>query len=129
MLHRRLRAACQLAGPTAASAKRRRLGRRPGAATDSIGQLAGEILHEAVVLDRQLVTTGRSTRGLTRSQALAALDQQVRAIEDAARRVNHLALRRAELARGPVEGSLSLDQRIAALEEAMGELAPRPPTP
>jgi len=58
---------------------------------------------------------------------MASLEYQVRAVEDAARRVHQLATRRALLSRPPVPDALSLDQRIAAMEEALGELTPRPP--
>jgi len=132
MLHRRLRAACQLvapvAGPAPARAKwgvawRRRLKRRQGAPrADVIAELAGEVIEEAVVLDRALVSAGFQARGFSRTTALAGLEQQVRALEDSAHRVHLLALRRASLVRTGAGSGLSLDQRITAMEAALGEL-------
>ena len=129
MLHRRLRSACELASSVAGSlAPARSWPRRQRQApVDGIAELAREVLQEAVLLDREVVAASRLGRGMTRTQALGALDYQVRGVEDAARRVHQLATRRAQLARqdGPV--ALSLDQRISAMEEALNELTP-PPT-
>jgi hypothetical protein len=91
---------------------------------DGIARLAREVLEEAVILDRQVVSASYVVRGLPRAQALAALDYQVRAVEDAARRVHQLAARRAQLSRLPGVDTLSLDQRISAMEEALSELTP-----
>jgi hypothetical protein len=84
------------------------------------------VLEEAVILDRQVVSASYVVRGLLRAQALAELDYQVRAVEDAARRVHQLAARRAQLSRLPGVDTLSLDQRISAMEAALSELAPPP---
>ena len=128
-LHRRLRSACQLVGPLVGqgpgSARWRR--RRKPAPFDGIAALAREVLEEAVLLDRQVVSASYLARGVPRAQAMASLDYQVRAVEDAARRVHQLAARRAQLSRAPGPDLLSLDQRISAMEEALGELTPRPP--
>jgi hypothetical protein len=94
---------------------------------DGIAELAREVLEEAVLLDRQLVAASYVARGFPRAQAMAALDYQVRSVEDAARRVHQLATRRAQLSRLPNPHALSLDQRISLMEEALGELTPRPP--
>jgi hypothetical protein len=124
MLHRRLRSACQVAssavGSLATSQRRRRRGRT---LADSIAELAKEVIAEAVRLDQQLVPTSRLARGVPRARALAALDQQVALVEDAAARVSRLAARRAQLSgpAGPV--ALSLSERIAAMEAALGELS------
>jgi hypothetical protein len=131
-LHRRLRSTCQLIGslatPLAASQRRRRRrGRKNAMPEDGIARLAREVLEEAVILDRQVVSASYVVRGLPRAQALAALDYQVRAVEDAARRVHQLATRRAQLSRLPGVDTLSLDQRISAMEAALSELTPPPP--
>ena len=129
-LHRRLRATCELAGSVAGPLARARRWprRRAQPATDRIAELAREVLQTAVLLDREVVTASNLTRGLPRAQALAALDYQVRGVEDAARRVHQLATRRAQLAHQEGFSALSLDQRISAMEEALNELTPRPPT-
>jgi len=95
---------------------------------DGIAQLAREVLQEAVVLDRQVVSANSLARGMLRAQAMSALDFQVRGVEDAARRVHQLATRRAQLARPTAPDTLSLDQRITAMESALTELTPRPPS-
>ena len=130
MLHRRLKAACQLAGPVAGlttarpatpwSAWWRRSSKR--VQYDGIAELAREVLNEAAQLDRQVVAASYLARGLPRSRALAGLDDQVRALEDAARRVHELAVRRGSIVQSGGTGLLSLDQRIAAMEAAMIEL-------
>jgi hypothetical protein len=131
LLHRRLRNACQLVAslsgaPAEAPRRSRRWRRRSHAPVDGIAELANEVLREAVMLDDQVVAASRLAHGLPRSQAMAALDYQVRAVEDAARRVHQLAARRAQLARFGGPSVLSLDQRITAMEEALNELAPPP---
>ncbi len=126
-LHRRLRFVCQLSAPLArppaggARFRRRRVG-----GLDGISRLAEEVLTEAVALDRELVATNYLPRGLPRAQALAELEARVRNLESSARRVQHLSLRRTQLARpgGPAE--LTLDQRIAAMEGALDELGTEP---
>jgi hypothetical protein len=125
MLHRRLRSACELAASVATSraSTRRRLFRKVDPPRDGIADLAREVLEEAVLLDHHVVSASRTARGLPRAQALAALEYQVRAVEDAARRVHQLATRRAQLARPAGPAALSLDQRISAMEAALGELA------
>lgn len=122
MLHRRLRSACQLAGSVAGPTSRRRSGRRRPLPPDSIAQLAREVVDEAVRLDRQLVATKLSRQGVARAHAFAALDYEVRGVEDAARRVHILATRRALLGNGTGISALSLNERIASMEAAMGEL-------
>lgn len=122
-LHRRLRSACQLAGSVAGPPPRRWL-RDRRASGDSITVLAREVISEAQRLDRQLVTTHLSQRGIARAHALASLDYEVRGVEDAARRVHHLATRRAQLAGGSAH-ALSLHDRISSMEDAFGELQPR----
>jgi hypothetical protein len=130
MMHRRLRAACTVAGSVKGSLSRGRWPRRrEQPAYDGIANLAQEVLQEAVELDRQLLTTSLLSRGVPRDQALNALDYQVRGIEDAARRVHQLATRQAQLARPASPASLNLDERISAMEAALGELTPRPPGP
>jgi hypothetical protein len=139
-LHRRLRAACQLASsvpgawrPGEVPSRRRRalraFRRRPVPARDGIAELAREVLDDALQLDGRIVSASWVARGLPRARALAELEHQVVAIEDAARRVHQLAERRARLAQYSEASSLSLDERIAAMEAALTELAPRPPAP
>ena len=125
VLHRRLRNACQLVTPIAVpSPPAQKLWRRSKPApVDGITALAQEVLREALSLDDQVVAASRLGPGSHRSQAMAALHYQVSSVEDAARRVHQLAARRAQLARLPSEGTLSLEQRIAALEDAFGELS------
>jgi hypothetical protein len=101
--------------------------RRREPVNDGIVSLAQEVLQEAVGLDHQLQSTSLLPRGVPRDQALSALDYQVRGLEDAARRVHQLATRRAQLARPAGPATLNLDERISAMEAALGELAPRPP--
>jgi hypothetical protein len=132
LLHRRLRSACQLvtaiAGPLGRPGSRRWV--RPSRnrpASDGIAELARGVLQEAVLLDRQVVAANYLARGMPRAQALSSLEHQVRSVEDAARRVNELAARRARLGSAPPYGDLDLDQRITAMEAALGELARRPP--
>ena len=105
-LHRRLRAACQLAASVAGPAYPRRwLRRRRPLPAGSIAQLAREVMDEAVRLDRELVATKMYRHGMgvgsagvpvfvARAHALATLDYEVRGVEDAARRVHNLATRR-----------------------------------
>jgi hypothetical protein len=144
-LHRRLRAACLLAGavPGALAAVQGRQPRRFGRARpvrwaryakggrqgplDGISQLAQEVVQEAVELDHQLSVAAWLARGLPREQAFAHLDYQVSVIEDAARRVHQLAARQSRLARPGLPSSLSLQERIGAMEEAVSELTGRPP--
>jgi hypothetical protein len=127
-LHRRLRSVCQLLDSLSRPpAPTRRWRRHKVPPLDRIAELAREVLEEAVVLDRQIVSASCLARGVTRGQALAMLDYEVRAVEDAARRVHQLATRRARLSNPPMPGELSLDQRIAAMEAALAELGPRPP--
>jgi len=129
LLHRRLRSVCQLVGSLAGPPSPSRRWRRPKAVpVDGIAQLAKEVLLEAVVLDRQVVSAHSLARGALRAQAMADLDFQVRGVEDAARRVHQLATRRSQLARPPTPDALSLDQRITAMESALSELTPRPPS-
>jgi hypothetical protein len=101
--------------------------RRRQPVNDGIVNLAQEVLQEAVALDQQLMSTSLLPRGVARDQALNALDYQVRGLEDAARRVHQLATRRAQLARPASPATLNLDERITAMEAALGELTPRPP--
>lgn len=124
MLHRRLRYACQVAAEVGASLPSSRLHRRQtGAAGDGIAELAREVVGEAIRLDRQLVAANRMASGMSRTSALAALEQQVRVVEDAAARVNRLARRRAQLSGVSGVSSLSLTERISAMEAALGELS------
>ena len=103
-----------------------RRGRRP---RDGIAELAREVLEGAVRLDGQIVSSNLLARGHPRAQALAQVEYQVGAIEDAARRVHQLAEQRARLAQSSEVSSLSLQDRIAAMEAALSELTPRPPGP
>ncbi len=124
MLHRRLRSACQVVSASAATAvgpkRRRRLGT---ASTDAIAELAKEVISQAVQVDRELVPASRMARGAARVQALSRLELRVRSLEDAAARVSRLATRRAQLLGPTGPGELSLSDRIAALEAALGELS------
>jgi hypothetical protein len=141
MLHRRLRAACKLASavpgawrpnePAGQRARRptRASRRHPAPPPDGIARLARDVLEEALQLDGQIVSASWLARGRPRAQALAQLDNQVGAIEDAARRVHELTDRRARLAQSTEPDALSLQQRIAAMEAALTELTPRPPLP
>ncbi len=140
-LHRRLRSACKLASsvpgawhPRELSMKQSRRAirvsrRRAAPARDGIAELAREVLEEALQLDGQIVSASWLARGLPRSRALAQLEYHVGAVEDAARRVHQLSDRRARLAQSTEVSSLSLQERIAAMEAAISELAPRPPPP
>ncbi|MGC8626477.1 MAG: hypothetical protein ACP5VR_02790 [Acidimicrobiales bacterium] len=123
MLHRRLRSACQVASSVVGSLATPRRRRRGRTLADSIAELAKEVIAEAVRLDQQLVPTSRLARGAPRARALAALDQQVALVEDAAARVSHLAARRAQLSGPAGPAALSLSERIAAMEAALGELS------
>jgi hypothetical protein len=128
LLHRRLRSACALAGSVEGALPTQRWPRRrTEPVNDGIVSLAREVLQEAVALDQQLQSTSLLPRGVSRDQALSALDYQVRGLEDASRRVLELATRRAQLARPAGPGTLNLNERITAMEAALGELAPRPP--
>jgi plasmid stabilization system protein ParE len=138
-LHRRLRSACKLASsvpgawhPRELSTHRSRRAirpsrRHPAPARDGIAELAREVLEDALQLDGQIVSASWLARGVPRGRALAQLEREVAAIEDAARRVHHLADRQARLARSTEVSSLSLQDRIAAMEAAISELTPRPP--
>lgn len=134
MMHRRLRLACQLAGAAVpvgtallpGSRPRSVLRRQRAAPPDAIAELARDVVREAATLDEHVVTASCMARGLPRAQALDDLERKVRAIEDAARRVNQLASRRNNAAKHLGGTSLSLDQRIKAMEEAFGELTSPP---
>jgi len=128
ILHRRLRAACQLAGHVAGSAPRARRwpGRKAEPPADGITLLAREVLAQAGQVDHQVVIAASMARGLQRAQARVALDNQVRAVEDAALRVHRLAARSAQLACPTTPEALGLDQRIAAMEAALNDLTPQP---
>ncbi len=128
-LHRRLRAVCQLASSieTPKDPPRKWPRRRPRQRSDAIEELAREVVQEAVQLDRELVTVNWLARGLQRDQAMMALDYQVRAVEDAARRVHELAARRARASFPGGPPALTLHERITAMESAVAELTPRPP--
>jgi hypothetical protein len=84
-------------------------------------------LEDALELDDKLVTASWLARGHSRAGALAEIDYEVGAIEDAARRVHQLSERRARLAELGEVSTLSLQERIAAMEAAFSELAPHPP--
>jgi len=132
MLHRRLRSACQLVSSVTGPAKggprwRRRKGRKVAPVRDEIAELAREVIQEAVLLDRQVLSASYMARGLPRAHAFGSLDYEIRGLEDAARRVHQLAARRAMLSHLTGPEPLSLDQRIAAMEAALGELTPPPP--
>jgi hypothetical protein len=101
--------------------------RHPTPARDGVAELAREVLEHALELDSQLVTTSWLARGHSRSQALAALEYEVRGLEDAARRVHQLSEQRARLSQANEVSSLSLQDRITAMETAFSELTPRPP--
>jgi hypothetical protein len=137
-LHRRLRYACRVALSVAGTAGHpgrpdpwlaRLLRRRPRAATapDAIAELARGVLDEAVFLDHQVLAASYLARGFPREQALASIERKVRAVEDQARRVHHLAAWRAQLARFGSFGGTGLDERIEAMESALSELSIRPP--
>lgn len=126
-MHRRLRAACQLVGSLPQPPRKGWRRQRKQPPLDSIAALARDVLAEAVLVDRQIVAATYIARGTPRMQAMGALDYQVRAVEDAARRVHQLAARRAQVARPPAPEAPSLEQRIAIMEEAYGELTVRPP--
>ncbi len=141
VLHRRLRAACRLASSVPGAWSPREQGtdhsrwalrpsrRHQARARDGIAELAREVLEGALRLDGQIVSSNLLARGLPRARALAQVEYQVAALEDAARRVHQLADRRARLAQSSEVGSLSLQDRIAAMEAAISELTPRPPRP
>lgn len=126
-LHRRLRSAAALAGAVAGPSRRRRWRRGRALPTDTITDLAREVVGEAMRLDRELVAANLTSPGAARTQALSALDHEVRGIEDAAHRVHRLAAQRARLNSSGVH-ALSLNERIASMEAAMRELnaGPRP---
>ena len=138
-LHRRLRSACKLASSVPGAWRPRELSAHQGrrairasrrhsaAARDGIAELAREVLEDALQLDGQIVSASWLARGLPRARVLGQLERQVAAIEDAARRVHQLADRRARLAQSSEISSLSLQERIAAMEAAISELSPRPP--
>ena len=130
MLHRRLRSACQLAGSVVSShpepPRRRWPKKDTPPPTDTIVDLAREVVQEAVQLDHELVTTSWLARGIEKAQALAALGYRVSAIEDAARRVHQLDKSRARVANPPGPVGLTLGDRISVMEAAFGELSPRP---
>jgi hypothetical protein len=130
-LHRRLRSASQLAGSVVSShpePPRRRWAKKDvPPASDTIVDLAREVVQEAVELDHELITTSWLARGMAKAQALAALDYRVSAIEDAARRVHQLDKSRARIANPPGPAGLTLGDRISVMEAAFGELSPRPP--
>jgi hypothetical protein len=129
VLHRRLRSACEVASsvgnPRALSKKPRKA--RGGLEDDGIAGLAREVLQEALLVDRQVVSASRLARGPARNQALLSLDQQVRGLEDAAARIRQMAMTREQLAYLPKPAELSLEQRISAMEAALHELTPPPP--
>jgi hypothetical protein len=130
-LHRRLRAACQLAASVMPQEpnqdSRRWAKRRRKPPSDAITLLAQDVVQEAVQLDSELVSTTWLARGTAKSQALASLSYRVRAVEDAARRVHELAARRTRIALTAGPTPLSLDERITAMEAAFRELTPGPP--
>lgn len=130
-LHRRLRSACQLAGSVVSShpePPRRRWPKKDAPPpSDTIVDLAREVVQEAVQLDHQLVKTSWLGRGIEKAQALAAIGYQVNAIEDAARRVHQLDARREQVANPPGPAGLTLGDRISVMEAAFGELSSRPP--
>jgi hypothetical protein len=138
-LHRRLRSACQLASSVPGAGRPRELAarpsrralrasrRHPAPARDGIAELAQEVLEDALELDGQIVTASWLARGHPRARVLAALEDEVGAIEDAARRVHQLSERRSRLSQSGEVSSLSLQERIAAMEAAFSELTPRPP--
>lgn len=133
-LHRRLRSACKLASsvpgawsprelPTHQIRRALRPSRRHRTpARDGIAELAREVLEGALRLDGQIVSSNLLARGHPRARALAQVAYQVGALEDAARRVHQLAERRAQLAEPSEVSSLSLQDRIAAMEAAINEL-------
>jgi len=125
LLHRRLRNACQLVAATGLPARpaRKLLRRAKPAPVDGVTALAQEVLREALVLDDQVVAASRLAPGAARSQAMALLNSEVERVEDAARRVHRLALKRAQFSRLPSQAALSLQQRISVMEEAFGELS------
>lgn len=126
-LHRRLRSACQLAASVAGPARRVRRGRgRRSPGLGSVAELAREVMDEAVRLDGELLAMRVAYQGAARAHALASLDDQVRQVEDAARRVHNLAGRQAMLVSSAGGNPLSLSERIASMEAAMGELHARP---
>jgi len=130
-LHRRLRSACQLAGSIEGAGPRPRPKRwprrNPPPPSDAIAELAREVVQEAVQLDRKLVSASWIAPGVPRARALAALGYQVRAVEDAARRVHQLDAERSRIASPAGSGTLTLDERLTAMEAALGELTPRLP--
>ncbi|HET9058628.1 MAG TPA: hypothetical protein VFN61_01810 [Acidimicrobiales bacterium] len=128
MMHRRLRLACQLASSIAPPSPARRRWARTAktASVDAIAGLAGDVVKEAMSVDQHVFAASCMPRGLGKARALDDLELQVRAVEDAARRVHQLAARRNSLSLGHGTGDLNLQQRIKAMEEAFGELAPPP---
>jgi plasmid stabilization system protein ParE len=137
-LHRRLRSACKLASSVPGAWRPRQLSthqsrraqsrralrasrRHPAPARDGIAELAREVLEGSLQLDGQIVSASWLARGVPRARALAQLEYEVASMEDAARRVHQLAERRARLSQS-TESSLSLQERIAAMEAAISEL-------
>jgi hypothetical protein len=129
-LHRRLRSACRLAKSVEESRppppRRRWSQRNLPAQPDAIVDLAREVVQEAMQLDRELVSTSWLARGIPRAQAMAGLAYRVNAVEDAARRVHLLETKRTRIAGPPEPAGLSLNERIAVVEAAFGELSARP---
>jgi hypothetical protein len=81
VLHRRLRAACALAGSVEGSLPRDRWPRRRrGPVNDGIVNLAQEVLQEAVALDHRVLSASLLPRGAPRDHALGALDYEVRGL-------------------------------------------------
>jgi hypothetical protein len=129
-LHRRLRAACRLARSVEDSRpqppRRRWSQRKLPPQGDAIVDLAREVAQEAMQLDRELVSTSWLARGAPKAQAMAGIAYRVNAVEDAARRVHQLETSRARMSGPPGPAGLSLNERIAVMEAAFGELGARP---
>lgn len=127
-LHRRLRSASQLASTVAGPPPARWAWRRGSMALPAISvhQLARDVMAEAVRVDREVVAARFGPPGMPRAYALGALEVQVCSVEDAARRVHSLAHQSVAVSGPGGPAALSLQERIASLEAAMGELRARP---
>jgi hypothetical protein len=116
-LHRRLRAAC-------ATAHFRLPGRgRHKVPHSSVDELIGELMHEAIAVDEQVVLAGRAPRAIRR-QLLNVTEPQVAKLEAIAGRLAVLVSASARPGGAPAANAiLALEDRLDAIEVSRQEIA------
>jgi hypothetical protein len=125
-LHRRLRAACQVAvrasAPAAVAPHRRRWKSRRQTATSPLARVARELVDHAVGLDARLVEVDQLA-GAWRRPALASVESEVRHLEASVQRLTTLSAAWRDQLDSFAVRQPDLQDQLDAVEAALDDLA------